>query len=75
MSLEPAAPIDNPAAVRLGEMRRHDHDIPVGAIAEQLQARLQSAVLIVIKSRTQLRERNLERVMHDVAGEDALASP
>ena len=35
-----AAPAHNPAAVRFGKMRRHEQNIAVGAIAEQLQAGL-----------------------------------
>jgi hypothetical protein len=48
-------------------MRRHEQNIAVGAIAEQPQAGLQSALLVVIEHRAQLRKRYLHRMMNDVA--------
>jgi len=48
-------------------MRRHKQNIAVSALAEQLQAHLQGALLIVVEHRAQLRERHLHRMMNDVA--------
>src|SRR3989304_204456 len=62
-----APPAYDPAAVRFGKMRRHKQNIVVRALAEQLQARLQGSLLIVVEHRAQLRERHLHRMMNDVA--------